>query len=232
MCWTIWVSSSSPFDMVQESRSPSKLGTRKRRVQECWLKRNTPPPICRKDWTMYLKWSSPSRWRFKRGPRLSPPLGVGVGIGWWPPSSLAKVWPRPKNRPVPDHCCSPLPSNKHRESVRHQGYRPESKWCVSTCVFVWVVKGHAKVCAHLKALTQTWVNTERTTSRVLHFELMRLLNVLVCKHVTHECVERSSRSGWLFYSYVDFLSFIFVIDVIFVPLLEMFYQDFADRSSG
>lgn len=192
MCWTIWVSSSSPFDMVQELRSPSKFGTRNRLIQECWLKQNTPPPICNveKGLNNVSKVKFSQQVEVQKGSQTIASLGGGGG-DWMaatfrPGQSLTPTKKQACSRPLLPP--SPPPSNKHRESVRHRGYGPESKWCVSACVFVWVVKGHAKVCAHLKALTQTWVNTERTTSRVLHFELMRLLNVSVSKHVTHVCV--------------------------------------------
>lgn len=97
MCRTIWVSSSSPFGMVQESRSPSKLGTRKRLIRECWLKRNTPPPICNveKGLNNVSKVKFSQQVEVQRGSQTIASLGGG-GIEWQPPSGLAKVWPRPK----------------------------------------------------------------------------------------------------------------------------------------
>lgn len=151
---------------------------------------------CRKVCTMYLKWNSPSRWRFKRGPRPSPPSWVGGSN-----DSHHQAWPKfdPDRKSA---CSRPLQVCV----TGGTGPRVNGVWA---CVFVWVAKGHVKVCVHLKALTQTWVNTQRTTSRLSDFELIRPLKVSVSKHVTHVCLELSSPSVKCFiHSWASYHSFL------------------------
>lgn len=108
VCRSIWVSSSSPFGMVQESRSPSKLGTRKRLIPACLLEWNTPPPICNveKGLNNVAKVKFSQQVEVQKGSQTILPRGWGdrMAATFRPGQSLTPT----KTRPVPDHyCCSP-----------------------------------------------------------------------------------------------------------------------------
>lgn len=69
-----------------------------------------------------------------------------------------------------------------------------------------VKEGHVKVCMHLKTLTQTWVNTHRTTSGVFPFELMRRAAECVSAQRHDPCVcvcEAFFMLGQMCYLYVS-----------------------------
>lgn len=112
-------------------------------------------------WTMYLKWSSPSRWRFKRVPDQRHLGRDRMAAALRPGQSLTRT---KKQGPVPDHCCSLAAKTTAGKVCVNTGGRIECKWVVK--------EGHVKVYLHLKTLTQTWINTQTTTSWAPSFEVV------------------------------------------------------------
>lgn len=137
---------------------------------------------------MYLKWSSPSRWRFKRGPRPPPPSGGG--IGWRPPSGLAKVWPRLKTGLFQTIAATPSFKQKQGKCASPGVRSPNSMVCEHVCVCLSGERARKGV--------QAPENTDPNLSKHSedHLEGFSLwntqLNMSVPKHVTHSRIKHSS----------------------------------------
>lgn len=179
---------------------------------DCWLKRNTPPPICNveKGLNHVSKVKFSQQVEVQKGSHTIASLGGG-GIGWRPSSGLAKVWPRSKTG-LFQTIAAPLASLPQTKT---------GKVCVTGGTVLRVNGVWARVCLSDEKACKGMCAPESADPNMGKHTEDHLQGF---RHWTHETAERVSVQTsdpcmcgafltlcQMFYSFMSILSFIIVV---------------------